>query len=163
MSKTYYIFRHGETFATKQKGWYWYKLYSATILEEGKPSILRLAEYLKKIPTDFNVSSPFLRCRQTVDIVSTITGKEFKFDKRIGEHTFEFPWVFKKRILSFVNEIENSDKQNILICTHGVVIQMLIKYLAKDNPTLIESMVAPFPGVLIIIKDGKLIDMNFNK
>lgn len=163
MSKTYYIFRHGETFATRQKRWYWHKLYSATILEEGKPSVLRLADYLKKIATDYNVSSPFLRCRQTAEIVSVTTGKEFKFDTRIGEHTFELPWEFKNRILNFINEMENSDKQNILICTHGVIIQMLIRYLAKDSLTLHERIVAPLPGVLTVIKDGKLKEIDFNK
>ena len=163
MSKNYYIFRHGETFATRKKRWYWNKLYSATILEEGKPSVLRLADYLKKIATDYNVSSPFLRCRQTVEIVSTITGKEFEFDARIGEHTFELPWTYENRVLSFTNEMENSDKQNILICTHGVIIQMLMRHFVKDGITLKEHLAAPLPGVLTIIKDGKLKEIDFNK
>jgi 8-oxo-dGTP diphosphatase len=163
MNKTYYIFRHGETFATKKKCWYGTKLYSAPILEEGKPSILRLADYLKKYESDYNVCSPFLRCQQTVAIVSEITGKKFESDKRLREFAFEFPWDFTKRILRFIKEMEESKYETIVICTHAAVLSVLIQYLTKGNINLLERVIAPLPGVLTIIKDKKLEEVNFNK
>jgi broad specificity phosphatase PhoE len=160
--KTYYIFRHGETFATKANKWYWHKLYSAPILEEGKPAIIKLAEYLKNKPSDYNVCSPFLRCRQTAEIVTTITGKEFEFDRRIREYEIEFPINFKKRIMNFLLELENSDKQNIVICTHSLVIEMIIQYLTRGKISLRERIKAPLPGVLTIIQNHQLQEINFN-
>jgi len=162
-SKTYYIFRHGETFATKQNRWYWHKLYSATILEEGKPSVLRLATHLKNIPTEYNVSSPFLRCRQTAQLVTEITGKKFEFDSRLGERTFELPWRYRNRILKFINDMEASSYENILICTHAAVIRVLVAHLTRKDLSLREKIVAPRPGVLSIIKEGKITEINFNE
>ncbi len=160
--KTYYIFRHGETFATKLKKWYGYRLYSAPILEEGKPSIIRLASYLKDIPSNYNVSSPFLRCRQTSEIVTQITGKNFTFDKRIREYGIELPIFFKRRVLNFLKEMESSNHQTIIICTHAIVIEMLIQYLTKGNISLKDRLVAPLPGVLTIIKNKQSEEINFN-
>lgn len=165
MGKNYYVFRHGETHVTKTKGRYGYghKVYSATILEEGKPSVTRLANHLKKIETDYNVSSPFLRCRQTAEIVNQITGKEFVFDKRLGEIVFVPPWFFRRRVLSFISEMESSSHENILICTHAAVITVLLNHLTTDGPTSKEKLRAPNPGVLSVIRDGKLEEIDFNE
>jgi broad specificity phosphatase PhoE len=161
--KTFYIFRHGETFATKLKRWYGYKLYSAPILEEGKPSILRLANYLKNIPESYSVSSPFLRCRQTAEIVSDITGQKFETDRRIREYEyFELPYFLKRRVLSFINDMENSNHKNILICTHAIILEMLIQFLTKGRISFRDRIAAPLPGVLTIIKNKELEQINFN-
>lgn len=159
--KTYYIFRHGETFATKANKWYWHKLYSAQILDEGKPAIIKLAQFLKKIPTDYNVCSPFLRCRQTADIVSNITGKKFEFDSRIREYELEFPIYFKRRVMNFLLEMESSNKQNIIICTHALVIELIIQYLTEGKISLKNRLKAPLPGVLTIIQNRKLKEFSF--
>ena len=161
--KNYYIFRHGETIATKQKKWYWHRLYSATILEEGKPALLKLAEYLNNIPSDYNACSPFLRCRQTAEIITQVTGKQFELDRRLREYAFEFPQFFKRRVLNFLNEMEKSNKKTIIICSHSIVIEVMIHYLSRDNPTLAERFKAPLPGVLTVIKDGNLEQIDFNK
>ncbi len=162
MDKTYYIFRHGETRATRNKRWYWHEYYSATIIEEGKPSIMKLAEYLKQVKTDYNVSSPFVRCRQTADLVTQITGKKFTFDSRIKEFGVELPWIFKRRLLSFIKDIETSKNNTILICTHAIVIEMLIQYLEHGRINLRERISAPFPGILTIIAHKKSQTLNFN-
>jgi broad specificity phosphatase PhoE len=163
MDKTYYIFRHGETSATLNKRWYWHKFYSATILEEGKPSIIKLAEYLKHVKTDFNVSSPFIRCRQTAQLVTQITGKEFAYDSRIKEYGLELPWMFKRRLLSFIKNLEISKYDKVLICTHAIVIETLIQYLEHGRIDLRERIAAPFPGVLTIITNKKSQTLNFNE
>lgn len=162
-SKNYYIFRHGETFATKRKVWYWHRLYSATILEEGKPSVIRLAKSLKEVNTDYNVSSPFIRCRQTAELVTSETGKKFEIDTRIGERTIQLKSTYQKKVLSFLNEMEDSNHQNILICTHSAAIKVIIKYLSKNHISNKERVKAPLPGVLTIIKNGKLEEINFNE
>ena len=160
--KTYYIFRHGETFVTKKGGWYWHRLYSAPILEEGRPVITKMAHYLKDIPSDYNVCSPFLRCRQTAEIVTDITGKIFEIDRRIREWDFEIPYYFKKRVINFIEEMEKSEKNSIIICTHAFVIQLLVQYLTVGKISLRELLKAPLPGVLTIIQDKKLKEINFN-
>lgn len=161
--KTYYIFRHGETFVTKKGGWYWHKLYSAPILEEGKPVIAKMAKYLKKIDSDYHVRSPFLRCQQTADIVTDMTGKIFEVDRRIREWDWEIPYYFKKRVLYFLQEMETSDKQVILVCTHAFVIQLLVQYLTTGKVGWRQLLVAPLPGVLTIIKEKQVQIMDFNK
>jgi broad specificity phosphatase PhoE len=163
MDKTYYIFRHGETFATRNKRWYWHEYYSASILEEGKPSISKLAKYLRHVKTDFNVSSPFIRCRQTVELVTQITAKKFVFDSRLKEYGLELPWAFKRRLLNFIKDMESSKYNKILICTHAIVIEMLIQYLEQDRISLRERVSAPFPGILTIIENRKSQTLNFNQ
>jgi broad specificity phosphatase PhoE len=163
MEKNYFIFRHGMTFASKYNRWYFHKLYSATILEEGKPSVLKLSKYLKNVPTDFNVSSPFLRCRQTVELVTSITNKKFTFDERLSERTFEFSGSFRKRVLNFIDEMEKSPHKNILICTHSAVIRELVDFLTENDLTPDKRRDAPLPGVLTIIKKGKIEEIDFNE
>ena len=162
MKKTYYIFRHGLTLAVKRKRWYWQTLYSAQIVEEGKPSIERLAEYMKYVKADYYVCSPFIRCKQTATIVSKATGKKFVTDKRIGEYVFEFPWNFKKRILRFITDMEASDYKTIVICTHSIAIEMLIQFVTNGKLRFSHRLTAPLTGVLTIIKDGKITEKNFN-
>jgi len=164
MNKTYYIFRHGETFATKKgNGIYWLKIFSAPILEEGKPSLLKLAKYLKNVPSDFNVASPFLRCQQTAELVTSITGKKFDSDARIREYTLELPWRFKRRVLHFMQDMEKSEYQHIVICTHSIVIEMLVQYLLKGKIHLRERIISPLPGVLTIVANKKSEVINFNE
>jgi len=162
MKKNYYIFRHGLTLAAKKRQWYWHTLYSAQILDEGKPSIEKLATYLKDIKADYYVSSPFLRCQQTTAIITKKSGHKFSTDKRIGEYTFEFPWNFKKRILSFIEDMESSDYKTIVICTHSAVIEMLIQYFTHGKLRFIHRLTAPLTGSLTIIKNGQISEKNFN-
>lgn len=162
--KTFYIFRHGETFATKLKSFYWHRIYSAPILDEGKPALVRLGNFLKDKPSDVNFCSPFLRCRQTAEIVSKITGKEFKVDRRIREYEyFELPYFLKRRILNFLKEMESSKYNSVMICSHAIIISLMIQYLTQGNIRLTNRIIAPLPGVLTIIKNGKAETINFNE
>lgn len=126
----YYIFRHGETFVTKGRALsYGVKVFSASILEECFPALEKLGQHLKKIPTDYNVSSKIKRCRQTVDIVSKQSDKNFNFDSRLNEFFFELPYFFKRRVRSFIKDVERNEYQSVAICTHGAVINELIKQI----------------------------------
>ncbi len=169
MAKTFYLFRHGETFVTRgQRLWYYprflpetafsygARVFSASILEEAKPTLQKLAEYLKDIPTDFNASSQFRRCRQTVQIVEKETKKEFIFDKRLNEFVFETPWAFRHRVKSFLKTLVDKDYQNVAICTHGAVLSLLASLLTG------KAVGFPKPGVLVIIKGNQIKYQDFN-
>ena len=141
--KTYYIFRHGETFVTKgQKLSYGTKVFSADILDECKPALEKLGRYLKKYPTDLNTSSRFKRCRQTVEIISRTSGKEFTFNSRLNEFFFELPYFFKKRVRNFLVEINNQEIESVAICTHGAVINELIRQI---NPGAFKTLLRKSP------------------
>ncbi len=168
-SSVYYLFRHGDTFVTKgQRLWYYptflpetafsygTKVFSASILDEAKPVIQKLAEYLKDIPTDFNTSSQFRRCRQTVQIVEKITHKEFVFDKRLNEFVFETPWRFRYRVRSFLQDLQHKNYQSVAICTHGAVLAMIASILTGKKVGF------PKPGVLVIIKGNEISYKDFN-
>src|SRR5437762_1931158 len=127
MPKIFYIFRHGETFATKLEKGYGRKVFSAPLLDEGHPAIERIGEYLKNIETDFNTSSNVKRCRQTVEIVSQISGKQFIFDKRLNEFFLETYWHFRRRIKGVLKDIDQKGFSSVCICTHGACIAMLVK------------------------------------
>ena len=170
MDKTFYVFRHGETFVTKgQYLWYYpkflpetsftygTKIFSASILDEGKPALHKMGEYLKNIPTDFNASSQFRRCRQTVDIINQESGKEFIPDKRLNEVLLENPWGFKNRVSNFLHEIDQKNYQSVAICTHGAVIALLASMLT------IKLVGFPKPGVLLIIKGKNIETIDFNE
>lgn len=169
MPKTYYLFRHGETFVTRgQRLWYYPKflpetafsygtqVFSASILNETKPTIQKLAEYLKDVKTDFNASSQFRRCRQTVQIVEKETKKEFVFDKRLNELVFETPWTFRYRVGSFLKDLEKHEYQSVAICTHGAVLALFASLLTG------KVVGFPKPGVLVIIKDHEITYKDFN-
>jgi broad specificity phosphatase PhoE len=168
-SSAYYLFRHGDTFVTKrQRLWYYptflpetafsygTKVFSASILDEAKPVIQKLADYLKDIPTDFNTSSQLRRCRQTVQIIEKITHKEFVFDKRLNEFVFEAPWVFQNRVKNFLKMLEQKEFQSVAICTHGAVLALIASILSGKKVGF------PKPGVLVIIKGNTITYKDFN-
>ncbi len=162
MSKTYYIFRHGETFATKRNTGYGFKVYTAGILEEGRSVIEKLGEYLKDKQIDFAVSSPVLRCRESAEIVGKIIDKEFVIDKRIREFFLETFWHLKRRVVSFVKEIEASEQENILICTHGAIMAALRDILIEGGFHARHLNLYPKPGILLVIKENQIQQIDFN-
>lgn len=167
--QTFYLFRHGETFVTKKQNLWYYpkflpttafsygtKIFSASILEEGKPVIRKLGNFLKDIRTDFNASSQFRRCRQTVQLITEESGKEFVFDKRLNELVFETPWHFRRRIINFTNELESKEYKSVAICTHAAVLALIAGILTK------KLIGFPKPGIMLVIKDKKITAIDFN-
>jgi broad specificity phosphatase PhoE len=162
--KTYYIFRHGETFATKAGTGYGMKVFSAPLLPEATPSLQRMGQYLKDIPTDFAVSSAVKRCRQTVEIIGKESGKEFVFDKRLNEFFLESVGHLVRRLKKFLDDIETHKYEHVVICTHGACISALITLLTakKDHQASYNLFNYPPPGVLTIIEGNNIQDVNFN-
>lgn len=161
MNKTFYIFRHG--LSTKSLFGYGDKIVTAELLPEGRPPIEKMAKYLKKINTDFNVRSEFIRCQQTAEVVTKETNKQFLTDKRLNEYNEESFTELRSRAKKFLQDIEKSECKNILICTHGAVIAALKNLILKDKFTIFQLYDYPKTGVLIKIKDNKIEEFDFNE
>jgi broad specificity phosphatase PhoE len=163
MNTKFYIFRHGETFATKAGTGYGMHIFTASILPEARPAVERLAKYLKEIKTDFHVSSEFRRCKQTAQIISEVTSKEFVYDKRVNEYFLEPYWFLKRRIQSLLKEIELKKYKSVCVCTHGAVISAFLHILTPEKSRLPFNIFNfPPPGVLTIIESNKAKQINFN-
>lgn len=154
MSNTFYIFRHGETYFSKNNVPYGDKVLTAELLPEAQQQLRKVASELKDISTDFNVSSPVKRCKESAAIVSEITGKEFVYDERLSE------WIEKKesfealrdRLADFLSDMKKSKYKDIAVCTHGACIAGL-KHLIEEGkfePSDIHDY--PTPGVVLTLQ-----------
>jgi broad specificity phosphatase PhoE len=159
----YYILRHGETIFSKFNIPYGIFQDIATIFPFGLPAVKRLSEHLKSVPTDANFSSPYLRCKQTVRIVEQISDKKFAFDERLGEYRKETFHQMEERLRKFLEDTEMKGYKNISICSHGWPIVTLIDIIIKGKLEIKDLKKFPDPGVLILINNGKLTEINFNK
>lgn len=159
-----YIFRHGATYFSKNHIPYGDQIETAEILPEGIPAIKRLAEHLKIIPSDKNLTSPFVRCVKTSGIVSETSGKQFEIDKELRDWDprSETTREMISRILRFTDRLRSGKYKSVCICTHGYPINALIAYFTKGE--IKESDLPKFPntGVLSIIKSGKVKYKDFN-
>ncbi len=158
-----YLFRHAQTFESKNSIDYGADNFNTPILYEGREPIEKMGEYLKNIPSDFNISSPFLRCKQTVEIITEKTGKEFDFDNKLGEF-IDIPYVqFKLRIANFLEEMKSKNYKTILICTHGAVMSVLLHLLLDRIPEK-SIPVSEYvkTGVLIKVENQMVEKLDFN-
>lgn len=85
-----YIFRHGETYHTKNKVPYGKDVETAEILPDAYLVIKKMALYLKGIKTEVNYTSPYLRCVQTTQVITQITGQPYELEKRLSEFRTEY-------------------------------------------------------------------------
>src|SRR4030066_2181504 len=113
-----YIFRHGETYFSKFDIPYGEMIESAEILPEAVPVIEKLAKHFQNVKTDANFSSPFVRCRQTVEIVEKISGKKFIYenelkDWHLGKETLDNMIL---RIKNFYEELIKKNYKSVAIC-----------------------------------------------
>lgn len=162
----YYIIRHGETHQSKLNVPYGEAVETAEILPETIPVVEKLANYLKDIDFTKCYSSPYLRCRQTVEIISKITGNEFVFDDRLGEFRpdKESMIEFAGRLKYFLKEVNSKNIKSVLVCTHGYPISALTQLIKSSSVTPERLNYYPKTGVLTIISpdNTKVIDFNKN-
>ena len=167
MVHKFYILRHGETFATKNNTGYGWRVFSASILDEGKVVIEREGEFLADISFDICLSSPVKRCRQTAAIISKHIDTEILFDKRLSEFWLETFEHFRKRIWSVISELDAHDQyKTVLIITHGAGIAALTHMLEKGTFLIPHMTDYPKPGIMTVIERGnvaRLIDFNEQK
>ncbi len=162
----YYIFRHGETFYTKNNFPYGENFETAEIIPESVPVIERIGSYLKDKIADNNYTSPFKRALQTVEIIENITGKKFIVDERLSEEGLsraqETINQLEERLKGFVANIENNKVSSIAICSHGWPIAALIAILTKGNVTKMDLSCFPKCGELTIIENKSIKTLDFN-
>lgn len=161
-----YIFRHGDTVVSKNPlsiVIHHTDTHSLPILPDGKEALKKEGEFLKKIKTDANFCSPYLRCRESSKIVEKASGKHFKIDNRLSEFEGRQSFnSFRKRVKEFLDECEKKKYSSISVCTHGAVIAA-IKHLEKDNKFyFFQIFDYPRPGVLTVIKNGVITKKDFN-
>lgn len=159
----YYLFRHGETYDTKYRIPYDDKtVVSSNILPESKSVIKRLANYLKNKDTDYSVSSPVKRCKQTVEVIKEETGIAFMFDKRLTEYYNEPFEQMVDRLKNFLKESKEKGFKSMAVCSHGEPISALINLLTKGSFSEADLHQFPPTGVLVKVAEGntKFIDFN---
>lgn len=160
MQQTYYIFRHGK--AVEDNEAYGEKVLTASLLSNSLDPIKRLAEFLKTIPESTNFSSTLLRCRQTAEIVSSITDKKFFFDKRLNEFHNESFDSFTNRVKEFLEEECYPKNGKTLICTHAAVIAAMKHLICFGKFEIQNQLDYIQPGELLIIQNKKVKKINFN-
>jgi len=163
---TLYIFRHGDTVNTKNlfdKLTVKKDTHSLPILPESYTALEKIGKYLKDIPTDANFCSPYLRCRQSAKIVGKFSNKKYVIDSRIEELEGHINFSdFRKRIISFLNEIKEKNYSAVSICTHGAIIAAIKHMEVNGGFHFFQVLNYPEPGNLIIIKNRKVTQINFN-
>ncbi len=157
----WYVFRHGETFYTRDGVNYGDKQLTISILDEGVPALMRMGEYLKKENISEWYSSPFKRCVDSMKVVKEVAGGGYKTDERMGEF-YKKDWgQFVEGIREFLGEIEKKGIEKVGVCTHGAVLAG-IRHLLIEGVFEREQMHEhPDPGVLWIIEKGKLEKISF--
>jgi broad specificity phosphatase PhoE len=158
---TFYIFRHG--MAVHPNEGYGSRVLTAELLPEGIPPIQRLARYLLHAPSDYQVCSEVLRCRQTAAIVTETTSKGFVIDPRLKEYYQESFDELAERTKAFTDEIQQGGYQNVMICTHGSVIAALKHYLTDGHFDRRHETDYIQTGQLLVINDDKTVEVvDFN-
>ncbi len=164
-----YIFRHGKTEFTGDKPSqdmaYGEKVETAQIVPQGIAAIERLGNYLKDVESDFNVSSTFLRCRQTVAIVEKFSGKKFEYDALLHDWDPRNETVedSAKRIEGFYLKLKAANYASVCICTHGYPIAMLKSLGLKGRVDFADLPNYPTTGTLTVIKNAQAEVIDFNQ
>lgn len=150
------IFRHGLTYYSKFGIPYGANQKTAEVLDEGYPPIERLGKYLGE--TSHNkeeikfYSSPYLRCRQTSEVVCKKTSVTPIYDNRLGEFEEGREGIqeFKERIADFTKSVE---APTIWVCTHGACLAFLKHLLTEGEVSPSDLFDYPNSGVLWDIRN----------
>ncbi|SOC43059.1 histidine phosphatase family protein [Ureibacillus acetophenoni] len=144
------LIRHGET------DWNAKGIIQGTLNTElnnrGKQQAESCAAYLSKENWDLVISSPLIRAMDTATIIANKISLNVQImdefiekhygeavgspliDKTLHDQVGEQFILFKKRVLIGLNRlIENYDNKNILLVTHGDVIQVILTTLLHSN------------------------------
>lgn len=135
----WYLFRHGFTFFSKTHIPYGPFVNCAPLLPEGKKQAYKIGLQLKKQKAVALFSSPYLRCRQTAEIVSRQIDLPVNFDNRLGEQmitsgkeSFE---EMVSRLQGFINDTKKLNHSSVAVCSHGWPLGILIALLKKGSAT----------------------------
>lgn len=151
----WYLFRHGQTLFTKFSIPYGPFVKSASILPEGRIQARTIGEELKNKNISAFFASPYKRCRQTADIVSSITKSPFEFDDRLREQEIlngkESFSEFSGRINAFISDTKAKGHKSVAVCSHGWPLAILATLIKKGTASEADLHVYPKPGEWIKI------------
>lgn len=153
---TLYIFRHGETYFSKNKVPYGTKVESADILPEGIIQAEKIASRLKVGGVKIIYSSPIKRCVQTVQAIKkNYPEVNIVFDNRLEEEKvtrgLENLSDLEKRLKDFVSFVKSKNYKEVGICTHGWPIAALIAILKNGTVKQEDLLSYPRCGELVKI------------
>ncbi|MDQ0268349.1 histidine phosphatase family protein [Cytobacillus purgationiresistens] len=144
MTKKVYLIRHCEALGQPPE---------APLTKKGEEQAKSLAEFFKEREVDKIVSSPFIRAKSSINKVSTNKKLDIEMDERLKERvlsTEDLPnWrellqlsftdlnlkppggesslEAMNRIAAVINEVLQSESENILIVSHGNLLSLLLK------------------------------------
>ncbi len=103
-----------------------------------------IVRMLDAAPVGRVVTSPALRCRQTVDPFASVRGLRPQIDERLAEGTPS------RRVLELVNELESWP---VLLCSHGDVIPRLLENLLSNGLEISAPLVCEKGSIWVL--EGK--------
>lgn len=161
--KTFYIFRHGQTYFSKNQIPYGENEHTAHILPEAREPIENIADYLKTLPVDHLYRSEFLRCQETAKIVESKTDFHFEPNPLFNEFTESDFEDFLKRMKELTTFLFSLPGTHIAVLSHGAVVAALQKLLVGQTFEAHELMYYPQTGVLVQISGSSVENIDFNK
>lgn len=135
--KIVYI-HHAERDKSSDAEWGSFERTFDDITEIGKKQAELLAQRLKNEKISAIVSSPYLRCMHTAEIINKYHDLKIKEDSRFNEIQKDEDWVsLLKRNMEAIDEIvkSHSDDEVILCVTSGVNISAFICYIYNIVPS----------------------------
>ena len=108
------------------------------ITELGKKEAELLAERLKNINVTAIVTSPYLRCKHTAEIINKFHNSPIIYDERFNEMNSNEEWEhLLKRNIAAIDDIVNSyeDDDTIICITSGVNFSAFVCYFYDIKPT----------------------------
>ena len=129
---------HAERDKSSDSEWGSFERTFDDITEIGKKQAELLAQRLKNEKISAIVSSPYLRCMHTAEIINKYHNLEIKEDSRFNEIQKDEEWIsLLKRNMEAIDEIvkSHSDDEIILCVTSGVNISASIYYTYNIVPS----------------------------
>ncbi|MEK7116894.1 MAG: class I tRNA ligase family protein [Patescibacteria group bacterium] len=141
----YFVMRHGEAESNVKKILSSKAEHPHHLTENGITNTKKVAGELKKEKIDVIISSPFIRTKETAEIVAEIIGldkKEIQYDKRIGEHNYgdfdlgpiaNYHDYYSSLEEAFVKPLPNGENYNDTRVKSGEFIYNLDKKFSGKN------------------------------
>lgn len=153
---TYYIFRHGQTYFSKNHVAYEAQQTTAELLPEGVKQTHKMAKKLIENNVTVFYCSPLRRCVQTLELLKKdipnlkvtffnelTEGNVFKSNETIAD--------LSNRAKFVLNQANPAGLSKIGICTHGVMVGVLTALLKKGRVTEDDTFNYPPCGDLVVI------------
>ena len=153
----FYLFRHGETYFSKNGLPYGKQVESANILPESISQAKDIASKLDREGVRTIYSSPIKRCVQTVKIIKKeVPAIKCLFLQELEEEKIsrglENLTELIKRLQTALDKIKTTKTKRVGICTHGWPLAIMIALLQEKPIRQQDLLNHPKCGELIIVR-----------